>query len=142
MVDVCGKVKRKLGPHSLGNSSASLAARDVSLGSSAPRFISHSSHVRRQPNAPPLTIPPRYSARRIYAFQLNFIMSATIPPHAPTSPNAIYSALESYPWTSDQEFQAGLTAILGTNSTPEQTTELTLRARCFYYARYGANWTY
>ena len=49
--------------------------------------------------------------------------------------NDVYAALENFPWDDDVEFQAGLSAILGTNSTPEQATELTLRARCFYYAR-------
>ncbi|KAF2818563.1 hypothetical protein CC86DRAFT_375762 [Ophiobolus disseminans] len=49
--------------------------------------------------------------------------------------NDIYSALERYNWDDDIEFQSGLSAILGTNSTPEQAAELALRARCFYYAR-------
>jgi hypothetical protein len=49
--------------------------------------------------------------------------------------NDVYEALESYNWDDDVEFQSGLSAILGTNSTPEQAAELTLRARCFYYAR-------
>lgn len=47
----------------------------------------------------------------------------------------IYEALDHYNWDDDIEFQAGLQAIIGSNSTPEQTTELALRARCFYYAR-------
>jgi hypothetical protein len=51
------------------------------------------------------------------------------------SSDHVYEALESYNWDDDVEFQAGLTAILGSNSTPEQATELMLRARCFYYAR-------
>ena len=50
--------------------------------------------------------------------------------------NDVYEALECYNWDDDVEFQAGLQAIIGSNSTPEQTTELALRARCFYYARY------
>jgi hypothetical protein len=50
--------------------------------------------------------------------------------------NDVYEALERYNWNDDVEFQAGLNAILGSNSTPEQATELALRARCFYYARY------
>ncbi|CAI9631114.1 unnamed protein product [Alternaria burnsii] len=49
--------------------------------------------------------------------------------------NDIYEALDRYNWDDDIEFQAGLQAIIGSNSTPEQTTELALRARCFYYAR-------
>jgi hypothetical protein len=47
----------------------------------------------------------------------------------------VYRALEAYDWDNDVEFQSGLSAILGSNSSPEQATELTLRARCFYYAR-------
>ncbi|KAF2243424.1 hypothetical protein BU26DRAFT_523736 [Trematosphaeria pertusa] len=49
--------------------------------------------------------------------------------------NDVYEALENYNWDDDVEFQSGLSAILGSNSTPEQAAELTLRARCFYYAR-------
>lgn len=49
--------------------------------------------------------------------------------------NDVYEALEQYKWDDDVEFQAGLSAILGSNSTPEQAAELALRARCFYYAR-------
>lgn len=51
--------------------------------------------------------------------------------------NGLYEALEGYNWDDDAEFQSGLSAILGSNSPPEQAVELTLRARCFYYARYG-----
>jgi hypothetical protein len=47
----------------------------------------------------------------------------------------VYEALEQYGWDDDVEFQSGLSAILGSNSTPEQAAELALRARCFYYAR-------
>ncbi|KAH7089462.1 hypothetical protein FB567DRAFT_439177 [Paraphoma chrysanthemicola] len=47
----------------------------------------------------------------------------------------VYAALEHYSWDDDVEFQSGLSAILGSNSTPEQAAELALRARCFYYAR-------
>tara|TARA_R110002003_G_scaffold120_1_gene10598 strand:- start:8047 stop:8604 length:558 start_codon:yes stop_codon:yes gene_type:complete len=47
----------------------------------------------------------------------------------------VYEALERYTWDDDVEFQSGLSAILGSNSTPEQAAELALRARCFYYAR-------
>ncbi|KAH4199190.1 hypothetical protein HBI73_072600 [Parastagonospora nodorum] len=49
--------------------------------------------------------------------------------------NDVYEALERYSWDDDVEFQAGLSAILGSNSTPDQAAELALRARCFYYAR-------
>ena len=50
--------------------------------------------------------------------------------------NDVYEALEKYNWDDDVEFQTGLSAILGSNSSPEQAAELALRARCFYYARY------
>lgn len=49
--------------------------------------------------------------------------------------NDVYEALERYNWDDDVEFQSGLSAILGSNSSPEQAAELALRARCFYYAR-------
>ncbi|PQE09830.1 myb dna-binding domain protein [Rutstroemia sp. NJR-2017a BBW] len=48
---------------------------------------------------------------------------------------SIFKELESYPWESDAEFQGGLTAILGSNSTPDRVRELTLRAQCFYISR-------
>ncbi len=51
------------------------------------------------------------------------------------SDTQIFEQLEAYPWNKDAEFQGGLTAILGPNPSPEQAEELTLRARCFYYAR-------
>lgn len=50
--------------------------------------------------------------------------------------NDVYEALERYDWDSDVEFQSGLSAILGSGASPEQATELALRARCFYYARW------
>lgn len=50
--------------------------------------------------------------------------------------NDVYESLERYNWDDDVEFQSGLSAILGSNSSPEQASELALRARCFYYARY------
>ncbi|KAH7117672.1 hypothetical protein B0J11DRAFT_536457 [Dendryphion nanum] len=59
----------------------------------------------------------------------------SVAPAATSSPQEVYAALESYNWDDDVEFQSGLNAILGTNSSPEQATELTLRARCFYYSR-------
>lgn len=48
-----------------------------------------------------------------------------------------FQQLEDYAWDSDPEFQSGLQAILGTNPSAEQAEHLTLRARCFYFARYG-----
>ena len=45
---------------------------------------------------------------------------------------------EKYPWDTDAEFQAGLTAILGPDpsaANPSQIKDLMLRARCFYYTR-------
>ncbi|KAH9867714.1 hypothetical protein IAQ61_008309 [Plenodomus lingam] len=47
----------------------------------------------------------------------------------------VYAALERYDWDHDAEFQSGLSAILGVNSTAEQAAELAVRARCFYYSR-------
>ncbi|KAF2755199.1 hypothetical protein EJ05DRAFT_488727 [Pseudovirgaria hyperparasitica] len=47
----------------------------------------------------------------------------------------MFSRVEQYPWDEDEEFQGGLTAILGSSSSPEQAAELTLRARCFYFSR-------
>lgn len=50
---------------------------------------------------------------------------------------SVFQQLENYAWGSDPEFQSGLQAILGSSPSPEQAEHLTLRARCFYFARYG-----
>ncbi|CAF9909800.1 MAG: hypothetical protein GOMPHAMPRED_006869 [Gomphillus americanus] len=47
----------------------------------------------------------------------------------------LFQALESYPWDSDQEYQHGLQAILGSDPDQEQAKHLIMRAKCFYYAR-------
>ncbi|KAE9963946.1 hypothetical protein BLS_003102 [Venturia inaequalis] len=53
----------------------------------------------------------------------------------PALDRSVYEELDQYPWDEDTEFQGGLTAILGNDPPPEQASELTLRARCFYYQR-------
>ncbi|KAL8712530.1 MAG: hypothetical protein Q9225_006937 [Loekoesia sp. 1 TL-2023] len=61
------------------------------------------------------------------------IIQETTNPSSP-SPSSIYHQLESYPFTTDPEFQSGLSTIL--SSSPSQDPELlTLRARCFYFSR-------
>ncbi|RQM04749.1 hypothetical protein DH86_00004059 [Scytalidium sp. 3C] len=53
-----------------------------------------------------------------------------------SSDNAdIFNQLDTYPWDTDNEFQIGLSAILGSTSSPSQVRDLTLRARCFYLSR-------
>lgn len=47
----------------------------------------------------------------------------------------LFHQLDSYAWDEDQEFQGGLRAILGSVSDPAQVEHLTLRAKCYYYAR-------
>lgn len=47
----------------------------------------------------------------------------------------VFHQLDNYPWDSDQEFQGGLQAILGSVQDPAQVEHLTLRAKCYYYAR-------
>lgn len=58
---------------------------------------------------------------------------------APTPDNLdntyLFHQLDSYPWNDDQEFQGGLRAILGSVQDPVQVDHLTLRAKCYYYAR-------
>lgn len=50
------------------------------------------------------------------------------------APSSLYHQLESYPFTTDPEFQSGLTTIL--SSSPSQDPDLlTLRARCFFFSR-------
>lgn len=50
---------------------------------------------------------------------------------------AAFQRLELYDWDSDPAFQSGLQAILGSNPSKETAEHLTLRARCFYYARFA-----
>ena len=52
-----------------------------------------------------------------------------------TDSTSLYAQLDQYPWSSDAEFQGGLGAILGSNTSADSASELTLRARCFYYSR-------
>ncbi len=47
----------------------------------------------------------------------------------------LFHQLDAYPWDDDQEFQGGLRAILGSVQDPAQVAHLTLRAKCYYYAR-------
>jgi hypothetical protein len=47
----------------------------------------------------------------------------------------LFRSLDEYPWDSDPEFQGGLSAILGSVQDPQQVAHLTLRAKCYYYAR-------
>lgn len=47
----------------------------------------------------------------------------------------LYHRLDEYPWDQDQEFQGGLRAILGSVQDPAQVEHLTLRAKCYYFAR-------
>lgn len=47
----------------------------------------------------------------------------------------LYHQLDNYPWDDDEEFQGGLRAILGSTQDEAQLQHLTLRAKCYYYAR-------
>jgi hypothetical protein len=47
----------------------------------------------------------------------------------------LYHQLDEYPWDGDREFQGGLQAILGSVQDPAQIEHLTLRAKCYYFAR-------
>ena len=63
---------------------------------------------------------------------------APSPQGAPCSqPDSIYTELESYPFSQDPQFQSGLSSILSShpNAYDTQVDHLTLRARCFYFAR-------
>ncbi|KIW92852.1 uncharacterized protein Z519_06701 [Cladophialophora bantiana CBS 173.52] len=54
---------------------------------------------------------------------------------------AIYTHLSRYPFSTDQEYQAGLAAILGHRDTPatseelREKSDLVLQAQCFYFSR-------
>jgi len=56
-------------------------------------------------------------------------------PALDSSPNELYEHLDAYDWDNDAEFQGGLRAILGSSNSPEQIEHLTIRARCYFYAR-------
>ncbi|EXJ93963.1 hypothetical protein A1O1_02356 [Capronia coronata CBS 617.96] len=76
-------------------------------------------------------------------------MTSTVPTDAfPPASNtsiptaeAIHRHLHSYPFESDQEYQAGLAAILGHPETPvtreelAEKADLVLQTQCFYFAR-------
>ena len=47
----------------------------------------------------------------------------------------LYHQLDEYPWSTDEEFQGGLRAILGSVQDRAQVDHLTLRAKCYYFAR-------
>ncbi|KAF7190195.1 hypothetical protein HII31_08526 [Pseudocercospora fuligena] len=48
---------------------------------------------------------------------------------------ALFRQLHDYKWDEDAEFQGGLRAILGSAENEQQVEHLTLRAKCYYYAR-------
>ncbi|KAI5258711.1 hypothetical protein E4T42_00570 [Aureobasidium subglaciale] len=52
-----------------------------------------------------------------------------------TDTTTVFQRLDEYDWDHDNEFQAALSSILRSASTPEQTAHLTVRARCYYYTR-------
>ena len=47
----------------------------------------------------------------------------------------VYLQVENYSWYGDEDFQGGLSAILGPNPEAEQAETLILQARCFFYSR-------
>jgi hypothetical protein len=66
---------------------------------------------------------------------MSFQPQEDLPPANSNSNTALFHQLDSYPWSSDPEFQGGLSAILGSVQDPQQIAHLTLRAKCYYYAR-------
>ena len=62
-------------------------------------------------------------------------MALTGTVHIVDEDKQLFQKLEAYPWDSDEEFQSGLYAILGSTPDAQQADQLALRARCFYYAR-------
>ena len=63
------------------------------------------------------------------------ISMATESPDIDLGNTYLYHQLDEYPWDQDQEFQSGLQAILGSIQDPSQVEHLTLRAKCYYFAR-------
>ncbi|KAI4203877.1 MAG: hypothetical protein LQ350_001499 [Teloschistes chrysophthalmus] len=62
-------------------------------------------------------------------------MTASEVNSSPQDPDeTLFQQLESYPFSTDTEFQSGLSSILASNPS-QPTSLLILRARCFYYAR-------
>lgn len=66
---------------------------------------------------------------------LKSVTMAAVPSDDDLQKTYIYHQLDEYPWDTDEEFQGGLRAILGAVSDPVRIEHLTLRAKCYYYAR-------
>ncbi|KAF2671732.1 hypothetical protein BT63DRAFT_384280, partial [Microthyrium microscopicum] len=47
----------------------------------------------------------------------------------------VFESVDSFNYSEDPEFQFGLSSILRHAQTKEQSNELELKARCFYYTR-------
>ncbi|KAK0939835.1 hypothetical protein LTR29_008572 [Friedmanniomyces endolithicus] len=62
-------------------------------------------------------------------------MATEMDPNDDLEGTYLFQQLDAYPWDDDQEFQGGLRAILGSVQDPTQLSHLTLRAKCYYYAR-------
>lgn len=63
-------------------------------------------------------------------------MEAEVRPSLPPSPSTIYHALQSYPFTSDPDFQAGLTSLISSPTlSPSDLSSTISQAQCFYFAR-------
>jgi hypothetical protein len=45
------------------------------------------------------------------------------------------SAFHAHPWSTDAEFQSGLSMLVPAGRPAAERDELVLRAQCFYYAR-------
>ncbi|KAF2478917.1 hypothetical protein BDY17DRAFT_306034 [Neohortaea acidophila] len=60
---------------------------------------------------------------------------STLPDQEELEKTYIFHQLDEYPWAEDEEFQGGLRAILGSVEDPASTEHLTLRAKCYYFAR-------
>ena len=46
-----------------------------------------------------------------------------------------FQQLDTYPWGSDEEFQRGLSSIIGPDISEEKAARLTVQAKCFYISR-------
>ncbi len=114
---------------------ATLFSVPAPLSDSTARRLVASTACHRLPATP-------HSSHRLLFFPPNASLAPQLAMSAAATSdglNDVYETLERYNWDDDVEFQSGLSAILGSNASPEQASELALRARCFYYARWVAS---
>jgi hypothetical protein len=95
---------------------------------------------------PSKRIPPSHSLALLSSLHPIPTMEAEVRPPVPLSPSStssfpafltsIYRALHAYPFTSDLDFQAGITSLTSDPTlSPNELSSTIFQAQCFYFAR-------